>query len=139
MLDGLAAYVRALSPAACPKARTEPIHASGYVADARRAVRAGRLALAHADKATAALMIGSARSQLGLIYERYDTPLLEGDRTALKGADRALAEAADAVRAGDPKADALLAAWLTGSKGWAAQVERDQDRSLFNPRRLAGL
>ena len=129
MLDGLAAYVRALSPAACPKARTEPIHASGYVADARRAVRAGRLALAHADKATAALMIGSARSQLGLIYERYDTPLLEGDRTALKGADRV----------GDPKADALLAAWLTGSKGWAAQVERDQDRSLFNPRRLAGL
>jgi hypothetical protein len=139
VLDGLAAYVRALSPAACPKARTQPITARGYLDDARRAVRAARLALARGDAPTAALMIGSARSQLGLVYERYGDPTLSDDRAALMRADRTLAGLADAVRAHDPAADRRLTAWLDGAGGWSGRIEQDEPRSLFNPARLKAL
>jgi hypothetical protein len=139
VLDGLAAYVRALSPDACPKARAQPITAKGYLEDARRAVRTARLALARGDGATAALMIGSARSQLGLVYERYGDPTLSDDRAALMQADRTLAGLADAVRAHDPAADRRLAAWLDGAGGWSRRIEQDEPRSLFSPARLKGL
>ena len=138
VLDGLAAYVRALSPDACPKARTEPIRAAAYLDDARRAVRTARAALVRGDKATAALMIGSARSQLGLVYERLGAPALTGDREALTGADRALAALAEAVRGGDPEAARRLAAWLASSKSWSRRIERDEPKSLFNPANLSG-
>jgi hypothetical protein len=139
VLDGLAAYVRALSPGACPKARTQPITARGYLEDAQRAVRTARLALARGDDATAALMIGSARSQLGLVYERYGDPALAEDRGALVQADRSLAALADAVRAHDPGVDLRLAAWLDASGAWSKRIERDEARSLFSPARLKGL
>ena len=139
VLDGLAAYVRALSPDACPKARAQPITASGYLEDARRAVLAARLALARGDGATAVLMIGSARSQLGLVYERYDRPALGPDRAALRVADQALAELAQAVRAGDTSADGRLATWVADCVRWSRRVERDEPKSLFNPRLVARL
>ena len=137
VLTGLAAYVRALSPAACPEARTQAIGATGYIADARRAVRTARLALVRGDRATAALMLGSARSQLGLIYERYDGPALDHDREALRNSDSALAALAEAVREGDPAADRHIQAWLDDAHGWSSRIERDEPKSLFNPARLA--
>jgi hypothetical protein len=139
VLDGLAAYVRALSPEACPKARLEPVRAASYLEDARRAVDAARQALRRGDHATAALMIGSARSQLGMIYERYDAPALAQDRQALVAADQALEALAEAARQGDPAADQGLASWLAGSAGWERRIERDEPKSLFNPARLRGL
>jgi hypothetical protein len=139
VLDGLAAYVRALTPDACPRAHTERVRAEAYVEDARRAVKAARLALARGDRATAALMIGSARSQLGAIYERYDGPALAGDRDALKGADAALAAAAESARDDDPKADERLSSWLDASRAWSARIARDEPKSLFEPARLKGL
>ena len=42
VLDGLAAYVRALSPDACPKAGTEQIRVFAYLDDAHRAMRTAR-------------------------------------------------------------------------------------------------
>ena len=138
-LAGLAAYVRALSPAACPKAAVEAVTAEGYLEDARRAVRTASQALARGDRATAALMLGSARSQLGLIYERYAARSLAGDRDSLMGADRQLASDEAAARAGDPRARSRLAAWLSLSHGWGARLMRDEPRSLFNPARIAAL
>src|SRR5262249_24097126 len=87
VLKGLAAYVRALSPAACPTPALRPLRASDYVADARRAVRAANLALAHHDTAAAVLMIQGARWRLGLIDERYDAPGSADVRAALEAAD----------------------------------------------------
>ena len=106
MLDGLAAYVRALSPAACSGAESRPIRAEDGLDDARRAVAAARAALAQGDRPTAALMVGAARSQLGLIYERYDAPALAADRDRLSRADQDLAAIAAAIRAGDPRVSA---------------------------------
>ena len=139
VLDGLAAYVRALSPAACSGAQSQPIRAEDYVDTARRAVAAARGALARGDRPTALLMGGAARSQLGLIYERYDAPGLEGDRDRLRTADRDLAGIAAAIRARDPRADRRLAAWTKASVRWAGRLERDEPRSLFAPGRLAAL
>ncbi len=139
VLDGLAAYVRALSPAACPRTVVEPIRAEGYLEDARRAVRVAGAALARGDRATAALMVDAARSPLGLIYERYDGRSLAADRDSLKGADRQLAAAAEAVRAGNPGAGRQLSAWIVLSRGWGDRLVRDESRSLFNPRRIAAL
>ena len=138
-LSGLAAYVRALSPAACPKLTVEAVNAEGYLEDARRAVRTASQALARGDRATAALMLGSARSQLGLIYERYAARSLAGDRDSLMGADRQLASDAAAARSGDPRVRSRLEAWLTLSRSWGARLVRDEPRSLFNPARIAAL
>ncbi len=138
-LAGLAAYVRALSPAACPKAAVEAVRAEAYLEDARRAVRTASQALARGDWPTAALMLGSARSQLGLLYERYAARSLAGDRDSLMGADRQLASDAAAVRLGDPRAGSRLAAWLVLSRSWGARLVRDEPRSLFNPARIAAL
>ncbi len=138
-LAGLAAYVRALSPGACPKVAVEAIDAEGYLEDARRAVRTASQALTRGDRPTAALMLGSARSQLGLIYERYAARSLAGDRDSLMGADRQLASDEAAVRSGDPRARGRLAAWLTLSRSWGARLVRDEPRSLFNSARIAAL
>lgn len=137
VLKGLAAYVRALSPAACGAAARQPIRVEDFVEEARRAVRAAESALDRRDGATAALMIAAARWRLGLIYERYDDPAADRSRALLHTADLDLAADADAVRAGDPLARERLSLWLTRSSDWAAIVERDAARSLFNPARLA--
>ena len=71
MLKGLAAYTRALSPGACPRAASEPVTAAQALADVRRAAVAAIAALDHHDAASAVLMIEAARSQLGDIDERY--------------------------------------------------------------------
>ena len=132
VLEGLAAYVRALDPAACP-AGAQPRSAAALLHDADRAVAAGRLALAKGDADTALTMISAARAGLGRIDERYDG--LEASRAALRRADEALAAAARAVRASAPDAAARLAAWPPDDL--AAPLERQAEESLFNPARLA--
>jgi hypothetical protein len=54
---------------------------AGVTDDGLRAVRAAALALARNDKPTALLMIASARSQLGLVDDRYAAPAWK--RTAM--------------------------------------------------------
>ncbi len=139
VIEDLADYVRALSPDACPSAAPEPVRAAGYLDDARRAVRAAQAALARKDAQVALLMVGAARSELGLVYERYDGAALAADRAAIDRAGRRLAAAAAAIRARDPRADARLADWLGEAPGWSRGLLRDEPRSLFNPDRLKAL
>jgi hypothetical protein len=137
VLKGLAAYVRALSPGACPPSAFESINAATATADARRAVRAAIAALGHDDPASALVMTEAARAQLGDIYERFAAPELAGDRAALGLASQDLAAAEDAIRR-DPRGGSVaLTLWLARSNGWAPQVEADNSRSLYDPERLA--
>jgi hypothetical protein len=136
VLDGLAAYVRAMGPDHCPPGTERPVRVQDAVEDARRAVRAARSALARDDPASAALMIEAARSHLGAINERYAGGRLEPQRRALAAADRGLAEALSAVRAREaPRLDA----WLAASEAWAASLRRTEPLSLYAPARLARL
>jgi hypothetical protein len=137
VLAGLAAYVRTLSPAACPARPIEAVTVGADVEDARRAVRAGLAALERGDRPTAIAMAGAARTMLGAIAERYAVPGLEGDEQSLGVAGLDLAAAADAIRRGDAHAAVALETWLARSAGWAARLEADARRSYYDRRTLA--
>jgi len=142
VLAGLAAYVRALSPDACPAEALRPLHVQDLMAEARRAAHAADLALQRRDPETAVLMIGSARTELGLINERYDAPELAPTRAALRAADLELAAVAEAIRRRDQRPatppEALMAVWFEGATALEARLVREEPKSLFNPARLAG-
>lgn len=137
VLAGVAAYVRALSPSACPSQARQPLHARDFAANAARAARTASLALQHKDPATAVFLVGAARTQLGLISERFDQPGSGAARAALRTADLDLQAVRAAIRAGDPRADERLAVWLAEAPSWTRIVEAQADQSLFNPARLA--
>jgi len=137
VLAGLAAYVRALSPEACPAEPRRALRAGTYAEGARRAVRAASLALDRKDTATALFLLGAARGQLGLINERFDQPTSVRPRAALRAADADLVAASTAIRAGDGRGGERLAVWLAQFPAWSAAVEAAEPDSLFNPKRLA--
>ena len=137
VLKGLAAYVRALDPTACPAKARAPVRVSAFIEAARAAVRAGSTALDHHDADTAALMLEGARWRLGLIDERYDDPASVGARAQLHAAALDLTADLAAIRAGDPKARERLNLWLARTPDWSAPLERDEHRSLFDTGRLA--
>ena len=137
VLAGLAAYVRALSPSACPPEPRRPLRIDDFVDNARRAVRAAALALDRHDPATAVFLVEAARTQLGLINERFDLPASTRPREALRAADLDLRAVLAAVRSGDRRGGERLSVWLAQSPSWAAVVEAAAPDSLFNPARLA--
>ena len=130
VLSGLAAYTRALQPAACPRADRRPAAVAHDIDAAVRAVRAAKAALAAGDRPAGRLLIMAARSELGAIDERFAG--LAEPRRRLAAADRGLAEA---LNAADPQP--ALAAWLVGARGWAGVLRRAEHRSLYDRRRLA--
>ena len=137
VLKGLAAYVRALSPSACPQVSTEPLTAENDIGDARRAVRASLAALGRNDRATAESMALAARSQLGALAERYAAPGLADDSAELRVADLDLAVAVAMMRRKDPESQAALEAWLARSHAWSNSLARDEPRSLYDRLTLA--
>jgi hypothetical protein len=136
VLAGLAAYVRGLSPAACPAQATQKVRMELLMDDAGRAVTAADGALARKDGPTALLMLASARTQLGLIYERYDAPGLDAERTALTQADLDLRAAQDAIRGGRDAATGLVL-WQARLPALTAKLARRENHSLFDPVTLA--
>ena len=139
VLKGLGAYVRALSPGACPTAASEPVTATQALADVRRAAAAAIAALDHADTPSAVLMIEAARSQLGDIAERYPGEALAPQRRALALASAELdAAQADATR-NTATARAALVIWLAREPAWSATVLAAEPQSLYAPARLATL
>jgi hypothetical protein len=137
VLKGLAAYVRALSPAACPASATEPVTAAGALADVRRAVLAAVAAIDHGDRPAAAVMIEAARTQLGDIDERYAGAVLGPARQALELASADLAAAAADTDRRPAAARADLVIWLAEAPRWSPRVLSVEPASLYNPVRLA--
>ena len=137
VLDGLAAYVRSLRPEACPPNPTAPIRMQSVMADATRAMHAAEAAIARNDAATAVLMVASARSQLGLVYERYQSPALSEDRAFLREADLDLAAIQNNLRAGNAMAAMRLALWPGEAAILTKKLQASEDKSLFNPVKLA--
>jgi hypothetical protein len=136
VLNGLADYVRALEPGACPRSADAAVSVASLMADARRALAAAKAEAAVGDAPTAVLMVASARSRLGLIDERFESPDIAEQRQAIRTADRRLAVAQDALRAHDPQAPAALARWLENSRTLEANLTAREAASLFNPARL---
>jgi hypothetical protein len=137
VLEGLADYVRALDPAACPAKPREPLTVSLLMSDARRALKAAQVEAAAGDAPTAVVMVASARSRLGLIDERYAAPALAGPRADLRAADRRLEAVQDDLRAHSPQVQAEIRTWLAASRPLEAELAAKQSASLFDPARLA--
>jgi hypothetical protein len=137
VLAGLAAYVRALNPAACPAKAREPLTVALLMSDARRALAAARAEAAAGDAPTAVLMTASARSRLGLIDERFHSRALSKARGDLRAADGRLAAIQAALRSHTPDATALMSAWLARSHALEAELAAKAPASLFDPTRLA--
>jgi hypothetical protein len=137
VLDGLANYVRSLSPAACKSRGPGPIELEGKLEDVAAAVRLARETLAEGDQATARVMIAAARSMLGAIDERFQ---VSGDEASRELLHQAAADLASIELADRPTAS-MFESW---QKRWPArkrQLRSAEARSLFNPavvRRLAG-
>jgi len=137
VMDGLAAYVRSLTPEACPPDPTAPIRLQGVMADAARALHTAEAAIARNDGATAILMVASARSQLGLVYERYQSPSLSKERTLLREADLDLAAIQNNLRASNTMAAMRLALWPGQAAILVKKLQPGEDKSLFNSAKLA--
>jgi hypothetical protein len=137
VLDGLAAYVRALDPAACPAQPRERVTTRLLMSDARRALLAARAEIAQGDTPSAVLMLAAVRARLGLIDERLDAPGLAALRARLRQASMQLGAAQAALRAGRAVPDAQLAAWLSRTRPLEADLVAAEPGSLFNPHRLA--
>ena len=139
VIKGLADYIRALSPDACPTQTRVPLRAEDDLDNAVRAVRVAAIALGKGDKPTAILMLEAARSQLGLVNERYGAASLGRERGLLHAADADLAADIVAIRDERPGVDGRLAAWLAEQPGWSRAVVAHERASLFNPARLAAV
>ncbi len=135
VLAGLAAYVRALEPAACPRPARAPVTVARLMDDARRALTAAEAKLAAGDAATAVAMVAAARARLGLIHERYAGMATEQAR--LRAADAELATVQAAIREALPGAAADLRRWPTDSRPLEVALTAAEARSLFNPARLS--
>ena len=135
-LQGLAAYVRALQPAACPTTTRQPVDARLLMSDARRALTAARAEIAQGDRPTAVLMLAAARARLGLIDERLAGPQFDTLRSQLRAASARLAAAQDALRQGQDPPDREFSQWLADSRPLEAKLVAAEPSSLFNPTRL---
>jgi hypothetical protein len=136
VLQGLAAYVRALDPAACPKRQRQAVDVSLLMSDARRAIAAARGEIARGDRPSAVLMLAAARTRLGQIDERLDAASLAPLRRRLRAASARLAEIQEALRQDRTPPDALFARWLADARPLEAELVAAQPASLFNPVRL---
>jgi hypothetical protein len=135
ILAGLASYVRALSPAAC--GAPQPLTLDGALTRIDRALdQAERLAV-RGDGAGARLLVSSARSEMGLIDERYPPPQLDRSATALRRAAAALGKVERRMTNDPLAALADLKLWRKAENRWKRPLQRGGARSLFNPSQLA--
>ena len=126
VLDGLASYVRALRPEACP-AGERPIRLTDRLSEVDAAVAIAR----RSEGDTRRLMLAAARSTLGAIDERFQLPGLESRRASLQRADRVL----EAMRS----EGATFAAWDQVWPRTRSSLLQSGHRSLFARARLRRL
>lgn len=133
VLDGLAAYVRAIRPDACPRAIDEPFTVSALLDDIEAATEAAR----DTDAATARLMLSGARWTLGRIDERYRAAELDAVRVEIRAADRGLADIQNSLDDGQQAYHQQINDWQRKFAVLRPAIEKEASRSLFNPARLS--
>jgi hypothetical protein len=128
VLSGIVTYVRSIAAANCGSADM-PLTVDRLLGDVDKALE---LARSEHDPATARLLIGAARSNLGRINERFQMPGLEQDRAILVEANGELRLLQDVAPRDRPR-------WERWDRNWPSQkkqLESDAPRSLFSPELL---
>jgi hypothetical protein len=128
VLAGLADYVRALSPGCTPD--RVAVTLAGRIGDVDAAAAAA-IMLANGDRDGFRLMLGAARSALGLIAERYPPAEFAREQAILRALDRELAAI------GASGSAERLAIWRGGLAERLAPLSASEARSLFAHDRLA--
>jgi len=126
-LDSVVAYVRTLSPAACPNGPGPAISLGSKLSDVDSAVALSERAYASGDPSTGRDLLAAARSTLGAIDERYQVAGLEDSRAQLRKADAMLFRLQEAGSAGK---------WSEWKREWPKReraLRSAEPRSLFNP------
>jgi hypothetical protein len=129
VLAGLADYVRALSPASAPD--RVAVTLARHIGDVDAAAAAATIMLANGDGDGFRLMLGAARSALGLIAERYPVAEFAREQAILRALDRELAAVGVAGSA------ERLTVWRGGLAERLAPLAASEARSLFAHDRLA--
>jgi hypothetical protein len=139
VLDGLAAYVRALGGGACDDGAAEAVSLAAALGDYAGALGAAERALRTGDRLSAMAMLRAARAALRGIDERYAPPGLDGERRLLAEEDGAVSQLLAALRNGGPAEPARRAilARIDAIQKLAAPLAAAQHRSLYSPERLA--
>lgn len=136
VLDGLSAYVRAISAHTCGPERA--VSLATHLGDAGAAMDAAAHAWAKGDPATARLMIASARTALGLIDERYAPGALAANRLALRSADLGLEATLQAIGNGKSNIPFRNLSWRLDMAEWEGMLKNGEAQSLYNPAVLTG-
>ena len=126
-LDSVAAYVTALSPAACKGPTSVPLTLNSTLEEVDSAVALAARAYASGDTETGRDLLSAARSTLGAIDERFQLPGLDGSREQLKDAS---ADLFDLQQAQTP------ALWAKWNRDWPQRkraLRSAEPRSFYNP------
>lgn len=126
VLNGVSAYVRSIAGENCGAGEVH-LTVDLLISDLESALR---LARDEGDAATARLLIGAARSNLGRIDERFQLPGLEEDRALLVEADHQLRGVQESLWL-----KAERSAWDQWDRSWPSRkrrLETDSARSLFS-------
>lgn len=137
VLQGLADYVRAVRSGPCDRIKREDLSPETLITETIFAARAALGALGDHDPPTARLMIASARSQLGLIDERYGGAALTRDRARLRRHDDALRTIQTMIDAGAPNVAAAISDWIVAIDRTRPLLRKHVLLSLFSQARLA--
>jgi len=137
VLTGLADYVRAMAPGACPSAKSVAVTLDVMLFDAGAALAAASAAASagggEGDRETSRLLISAARSTLERIDERFRLPGLEKSQAILRDAD---AELGTIRRMETAASAAAIQSWRERWPARARQLRRQERRSLFSPATL---
>ena len=128
VLEGLAAYVRSLSPQGCTSPPQAGIRLGSMLEDVETAISLAQQSYAGGDQRTGRFLIGAARSTLGGIDERFQLPGGELDRALLRDAATEL-EAIELAETAPPDA---FRNWRRDWPARAKQLRADEGKSLFS-------
>jgi len=128
VLEGLAAYVRSLSPAACKEPSPTAIRLGPMLDDVNEAVSLAKQSYADGDKPTAHLLIGAARSMLGMIDERFQIAGGDQSRVLLRAADSDL----KAIELSDSVTPVMFGTWHDNWPDRQRRLLAAEPRSLFS-------
>ena len=131
VLQGLAEYVRAIDANACRSQGSEAVTMNGMLLRASAAIGAALASLRDGDRATAVFLVGAARSQLGLVDERFRLPGLDHSRRMLRKSDLELKSVEAAIRSRSPAASKRMLAWQRRWPELKLALQRQEHRSLF--------
>jgi hypothetical protein len=130
-LDGLAAYVRALSPTACPATPTTPVTLNGELSATIDATEVALRLWKADDEPSSRFLIAAARAALGRIDERYAGQSLVRERKHIEGLDAGLLIIQHKIDAQSQHVDVAIAQWQKKFAKLSTEFAKAQPRSLY--------